>query len=287
MASGFSTASRSAAPGRVIDFGDYRERKAEWLPVLISLPGRPPETSGILLLDCESDELHLKFRSDWSEFGGEEDVEVLEELEHDLNLKAREFGGQRLLEWLEENASQTIQIGQREEISVRNFSATLQRLYRQHVHTIVQPYKTHLPMFSLAVAAGPFLTNPEEVEAEGWTEVPGDLKLDPNMFVAHIHGHSMEPKIPDGSLCVFRRGVVGSRNNRLVLVRNSELADENRYTVKRYRSEKKYSEEGFEHTRIRLESLNPDYPSWDLDMDETKYEIVAEFVRVLEEGGVN
>ena len=35
----------------------------------------------------------------------------------------------------------------------------------------------------------------------------------------------MEPQIPDGSFCVFRRNVVGSRNGRLVLVRNSELAD--------------------------------------------------------------
>ena len=285
MASGFSTASRRAGPGRVIDFGEYRERKAEWLPVLISLPGRQGETCGILLLDRESDELHLKLRSDWPEFAAEEDAEVLEEMEHDLSLKARELGGEGLLAWLEENASQTVQVGDREEISVRNFSTALQRLYREHVHTVVRPYKTHLQMFSLAVAAGPFLTNPEDVEAEGWTEVPSDLKLDSNMFVAHIHGHSMEPKIPNGSLCVFRRGVVGSRNNRLVLVRNAELADENRYTVKRYRSEKKYSDEGFEHTRIRLESLNPDYPSWDLDMDETKYEIVAEFVRVLEEGG--
>jgi phage repressor protein C with HTH and peptisase S24 domain len=94
----------------------------------------------------------------------------------------------------------------------------------------------------------------------------------------------MEPRIPNGSLCVFRKGVVGSRAGRLVLVRNAELADENRYTVKRYRSEKTYTEEGFQHTRIRLESLNPDYPSWDLDEDETKYQIVAEFVRVLEEG---
>jgi len=102
------------------------------------------------------------------------------------------------------------------------------------------------------------------------------------MFVARIQGHSMEPKIPDGSLCVFDRKVVGSRNGRLVLVRNSELADDNQYTVKRYRSEKQISEEGFRQTRIRLESLNPAYPSWDLDQDEDKYQVVAEFVRVLE-----
>lgn len=283
MTAGFSPVSHPSGPGRVVDFGDFRERKAEWLSVLIALPGRALETSGILLLNSETDELHLKLRNDWSEVASEEDTEVLTELEDDLRLKAREMGSAALLDWLEESASQTIRTGPRTEIRVRNFSAALQRLYREHVVTTVLPYRTHLPLFSLAVAAGPFLTNPEEVEAEGWIETPSDLKLDPNMFLAHIRGHSMEPKIPDGSLCVFRRGVVGSRSNRLVLVRNSELADENRYTVKRYRSEKSYSEDGFAHTRIRLESLNPDYPSWDLDMDESKYEIVAEFVRVLEE----
>ncbi len=54
--------------------------------------------------------------------------------------------------------------------------------------------------------------------------------------------------------------------------------------MKRYRSEKKPSdsEEGFVQTRIRLESLNPAYPSWDLDQDEDKYQVMAEFVRVLE-----
>ncbi|MGA8597124.1 MAG: S24 family peptidase, partial [Bryobacteraceae bacterium] len=224
-----------AATGRVINFGDYRERAGEWLPLLVLLPGRPDEVSGVLLLDKQRDELHLKLRNDWAEIASEEDVEVLAEIEHDLALKARELGGQALLQWLEENASHTVQVGPRQDVAVRNFSTVLQRLYRENVRTVVRPFITHLPVYSLEVAAGPFRTNPEEVEAEGWMEGPGNLKLDPDMFVARIRGHSMEPRIPDGSWCVFRRGVVGSRNNRLVLVRNSELADENRYTVKRYR----------------------------------------------------
>ena len=76
-------------------------------------------------------------------------------------------------------------------------------------------------------------------------ETPPDLKLDDDMFIARIQGHSMEPRIPDGSLCVFRKNVVGSRNGRLVLVRNSELADDNQYTVKRYKSEKREDADGF------------------------------------------
>ena len=61
-----------------------------------------------------------------------------------------------------------------------------------------------------------------------------------------------------------------------------ELADDNQYTVKRYKSEKRVTEDGFVQTRIRLESLNPAFPSWDLDTEEDKYQVIAEFVRVLE-----
>jgi phage repressor protein C with HTH and peptisase S24 domain len=227
--------------------------------------------------------LHIKLRRDWDEIATEEDVEVLSELERDLDLKAQEMGGGALLAWLEENASQTIRAHDRQPVAVRNFPSTLNRLYREHVRETVHPYKTHLPVYALEVAAGPFLTNPQDVNPEDWVEAPAGLRFDKDYFVARIRGHSMEPRIPDGSLCVFRKGVVGSRNGRLVLVRNSELADENRFTVKRYVSYKDQSGDAFRHTRIRLESLNPESPSWDLDPDEEKYEIVAEFVTVLDE----
>ena len=278
---GLSTSAGSQGTGRVVSIGDYAERRGEYVVLTVAVPGETEASAGVLLLDVAQDDLHLKLRRDWDEISSEDDAEVLHELEADLALKAREMGGAGLLEWLENNASQTVRISDREAVAVRDFGATLNRLYRQHVHTHVRRFQTHLPVYSLEVAAGPFLTNPDEVEAEEWVEAPENLRLDESMFVAHIRGHSMEPKIPDGSLCVFRRGVVGSRNGRLVLVRNSELADENRYTVKRYRSEKAYTEEGFQHTRIRLESLNPEYPSWDLDPEESKYQIVAEFVSVL------
>jgi phage repressor protein C with HTH and peptisase S24 domain len=175
-----------------------------------------------------------------------------------------------------------VRVSDREAITVRDFDRKLGELYREHVPAEVLRFRTHLPRYSLAVAAGPFLTNPEDIEAEEWVEAPPDLHLDEDMFIARVQGQSMEPRIPDGSLCVFQRRVVGSRNGRLVLVRNSETADDNQYTVKRYKSEKRVTEEGFQQTRIRLESLNPAFPSWDLDEDTDKYQVVAEFVRVLD-----
>jgi SOS-response transcriptional repressor LexA len=275
--------SHPTGAGRVFDIADVPERPAEFLIFDVALPGRRPEAAGVLLLDRDQDQLHIKLRRDWDEIAEEEDVEVLSEIERDLDVKANEMGGGALLAWLEENASQTIRAHDRQPVAVRNFPSTLKRLYREYVRETVRPFKTHLPVYSLEVAAGPFLANPADVAAEDWVEAPDGLRLDEKFFVARIRGHSMEPRVPDGSLCVFRKGVVGSRNGRLVLVRNSELADENRFTVKRYVSYKDQSGDAFRHTRIRLESLNPESPSWDLDPDEEKYEIVAEFIAVLDE----
>ncbi len=267
---------------RVISFGDYQPKQAEYSLLLAELPAHSPETIGVLLLDPATDTLHVRLRRDWSTVASTEDAEVLEELESDLASRAQEQGGAAVLDFLENVASMSLRVTDREAISVRNFDKTLSELYREHVSSRVLRFETHLPRFSLAAAAGPFLTNPLDILEKEWIEMPPDLRLNEDMFVAEIRGHSMEPKIPNGSLCVFRRNIVGSRNGKLVLVRNAELTSDDRYTVKRYKSEKVFTEDGFRQTRIRLESLNPAYPSWDLDIDEEKYEIVAEFVRVLE-----
>lgn len=269
-------------PGRVLAFSNYAPKEAQYSLLLCEMPGHSLTTIGVLLLDPGTDTLYLRLRRDWGSVASEEDAEVLEELEGDLQMQSRDKGGAAVLNLLETIASQSVRISDREAITVRDFDRKLGELYREHVPSEVLRFQTHLPRYSLAVAAGPFLTNPEEIDADEWVETPEDLRLDEDMFVARIQGQSMEPRIPDGSLCVFRRNVVGSRNGRLVLVRNSELADDNQYTVKRYRSEKRVTEEGFQQTRIRLESLNPAFPSWDLDEDSDKYQVIAEFVRVLE-----
>lgn len=267
---------------RVVSFSDFAPKAAQFSLLVAELPGQRPQPIGVLLLDPKTDALYVRLRRDWDSIATDEDAEVLAELEDDLQSQARERGGTAVLAHLENIASQSIRVTDREEVMVRDFEKTLGELYREHVPAQVLRFRTHLPRYSLAVAAGPFLTNPEDIQAEEWLETPPDLRLDEDMFIARIQGKSMEPKIPNGSLCVFRRNVVGSRNGRLVLVRNSELADENQYTVKRYRSEKAVTEDGFLQTRIRLESLNPAYPSWDLDEEEGKYQVIAEFVRVLE-----
>ncbi len=254
--------------------------QASWWLVEADVPGRGAEAVGVLLLHGGS--LRLKFRRDWDAFADEEDAEVLRELAADLDRKAAEMGPAALLASLEDTLSDSIRLSERRETMAADPDRALGRLYREHVRVNVLPFRTHLPRYTLRVAAGKFLEN-DEVSEEGWEETPGDLRLTPDMFVARIAGHSMEPHIPDGSLAVFRAGVSGSRSGRLVLVENLELTGTNRYTVKRYRSAKAPSGESeWSHSRIWLESLNPAYSDIELDPDQEKYRIIAEFVRVLE-----
>jgi len=246
----------------------------------VAIPGQEPVNAGILLEDPQSDRLYIRMRRDWERFAPEE-ADFLSEIEGDLAGKAAELGAARLLEAIEDSLSNLLRVSSREPVEVRDFEQSLARLYREHVRANVIEFVTHLPRYSLAVAAGKFLEN-QEVTAEGWDEAPGDLRITPDMFVARIQGRSMEPKIPDGSLCVFRFGVAGSRQGRLVLAERLGGGANDRYTVKRYRSEKRATGEGeWSHARITLEPLNLEFESWDLD-PEQDFRIIAEFVRVLD-----
>jgi phage repressor protein C with HTH and peptisase S24 domain len=247
----------------------------------LELPGGEPANAGVFLEDPGTDRLYLRLRRDWESIAPEE-AEVLSEIESDLSAKAREVGAARLLENIEDSLSNILRVSPREPLQVDDFERSLARLYREHVRPRVIEFVTHLPRYSLAVAAGKFLEN-AEVAAEGWEEAPPDLKIAPEMFVARIAGRSMEPKIPDGSLCIFRHGVAGSRQGRLVLVERLGGGANDRYTVKRYRSEKQQGQSGeWSHARITLEALNPEFESWDLDPEEDRFRIIAEFVRVLD-----
>jgi len=259
-------------------------RSARYSLLTVELPGQESVTAGVLLEDPATDRVHIRLRRDWESIDPDE-AEVLAFLEDDLLSQAADEGASKFFAHLEDTLSNTIRVGDRREAMVEDFPRALARLYREHVRSEAQPFVTHLPRYSLAVAAGAFLENrviEEGSEDQAWEEAPTGLRLTREMFVAEIVGHSMEPLIPDGSLCVFRRGVTGSRQGRLVLVEASGEAGGDRYTVKRYRSEKRQNDTGeWAHESIRLEPLNPAYDAWDLDPQEDRYRILAEFVEVL------
>ena len=156
---------------------------------------------------------------------------------------------------------------------------------------IVQPhpeerYVTCVPLVPLKAAAGAF-SDPQHVEDDNWEWVAVDAKrrLRPGMFVAQVVGKSMEPVIPDGSYCLFRAPVIGTRQGKIVLVQLRHAIDPDngeRYTVKRYRSEKVTDGDSWRHARITLKPINPAFQPIEITgAEEGELQVVAEFVEVL------
>lgn len=146
-----------------------------------------------------------------------------------------------------------------------------------------------VPLVPLQAAAGAF-SDPQHIEDDGfeWVAVASRHRLRPGMFVAQVVGRSMEPAIPDGAWCLFRAPVEGSRQGRTVLVQLRDAADPEtgqRYTVKRYRSDKAAAGDSWRHTTITLEPVNPDFAPIVLShADEGELQVVAELVDVLGSG---
>ncbi len=145
-------------------------------------------------------------------------------------------------------------------------------------------YIDYLPLYSLKAACGAF-GEWQVVNESGWVKVDGLGKLNRNMFVVKAVGHSMEPRITDGDLCVFRANVVGSRNNKIVLVQHNDYYDsenEGSFSIKKYTSEKAYDRDTGEwlHERIVLKPLNNAYDPIIIEEDDG-FMVVGEFLDVI------
>ena len=263
---------------------------AEYVLLQLVLPARSKSTVGVMLVDPAADRIYLKLREDWDQLAGEDDAEVLCRLQSDFEAKGRELGAQAFLRSLEDSLSNTLLITERESVPAANFPRALERLFDQHVKkSNVIPFVTHLPLYSLRAAATKFgadMEVPTELEPEDWLRAPERLRLTPQMFVARVVGRSMEPLIPDGSLCVFRAGVVGSRQGKRLLIQQMGTSDSGgEFTVKRYQSTKvETGEDEWEHASIRLVQINPEFEPMEFDPadEHRRFRVIGEFVEVLD-----
>jgi SOS-response transcriptional repressor LexA len=259
---------------------DARTR-GEYVLLQLALPGQPVHDVGVLLVavDPDSGKHALRLRAHWEDLAAPEDAAYLAALERDFEDKVAEMGARRLLESWEDTLSHLLRVTEREAVAVDSFSRVADRIFERHIEKIsVLPFRTHLPLYTLRAAAGKFGAD-EEVSEEDWVRVPENLRLAEGMFVAHVEGHSMEPRIADGSLNIFRGPVVGSRQGKIVLA--ELIGVHERFTVKRYTSRKTSAgEDEWQHESIRLEPLNPEYEVLDLTPDRIK--VVAEWIQTLE-----
>ena len=148
-------------------------------------------------------------------------------------------------------------------------------------------YITCVPLVPLKAAAGAFsdLQYIQDDDFE-WVEVASRHRLRKGMFVAQVVGKSMEPAIADGAWCLFRAPVEGTRQSKTVLVQLRDATDPEtgqRYTVKRYKSQKVTEGDTWRHEKITLEPVNPDFEPVELTgAQEGELQVIGELVEVLE-----
>jgi hypothetical protein len=251
--------------------------------VQADLPHASVQNIGILLR-AENDRLLALWRRDFDEFAGVH-THLLKQLSSDFPDKARELGTQKCLEWLKAASSRVVRVCRRRRILIEYAAvSTLNALYARNIRPCVLPFRTHLPQYSLEAAADKF-GRQMAVEPEGWVEVRTDIPLNGEMFAAHVEGHSMEPLIPDASLCVFQHCITDPWDGKVQLVEQYGESGGSRHTVKLCHlstnvDPTQRGDKGWRHQRVTLDSINPNYESWDVAAN-GKIRALGEFLFVV------
>jgi SOS-response transcriptional repressor LexA len=142
-----------------------------------------------------------------------------------------------------------------------------------------------IPFYDFYAAAGSF----SEMQSEkdfSLIEVPENYASS-DYFACKIIGESMNKVIPNGSICLFKIYIGGSRNGKIVLVENFDYQDpdfNSAFTVKTYSSEKNIDEDSWEHTSIVLRPNSHDQSYKNIIIDEksgAEMRVVGEFIKVL------
>jgi len=158
---------------------------------------------------------------------------------------------------------------------IKNVPSIIEKTYR-------------IPLYNLYAAAGSFSelqTSKEFTEIE----VPERFHKE-GYFAFKVIGESMNRRIPNGSICIFKHPVVGSRTGKILLIEYFSKQDQDmnsHFTVKTYSSSKIVREDGWRHEKIILKpnSNKPHYEDIIItqdDVEEKQFTIVGEFVDILE-----
>lgn len=152
-------------------------------------------------------------------------------------------------------------------------------------------WKTCVPLTSIRTIARMMSGHQEDLfkteeRVTEWIKWEGMSKVEDGMFVARFRGKAMEPDIPDGSYCLFKKPSNGEREGKVLLVAHSGIYDSyfgSSSTIRTYHSEDISDSAGnWKHERITLKANNPDYPPFVLEVEPNKgVRVLAEFVGLL------
>jgi len=143
-----------------------------------------------------------------------------------------------------------------------------------------------VPIFDLKFAAGQF-SDYQQADTFDHVVLPAHLRASEGYFVARVEGDSMNKRIPPGAWCLFHFNPQGTRNGKIVVVQHRRISDPElggQYTIKRYKSEKHFGEDGVVNSVIVLkpESTNDKHEAIVLSAEDAEeMVVVAEFLTVL------
>lgn len=143
-----------------------------------------------------------------------------------------------------------------------------------------------VPIFDLKFAAGQF-SEYQQADTFDHVVLPAHLRASEGYFVARVEGDSMNKRIPPGAWCLFHFNPQGTRNGKIVVVQHRRISDPElggQYTIKRYKSEKHFGEDGVVNSVIVLkpESTNDKHEAIVLSAEDAEeMVVVAEFLTVV------
>ena len=154
------------------------------------------------------------------------------------------------------------------------------------VSDILEEEKIKIPLYNFYAAAGRFSELQHDKDFT-LIDAPDHLKNTNDYFACKVIGESMNRVIPNGSVCLFKLYNGGSRNGKIVLVENLDKQDidfNSAFTVKTYTSEKRITDEGWEHSEIKLlpNSFDESYSPIIISEDNAEnMKIIGEFVSII------
>jgi putative nucleotidyltransferase with HDIG domain len=119
---------------------------AQWIPLLVEIPGHELIPAGVLLIDHSRDRLYVRTRTDLS--GADEDLlEILRYLREDLEATAEELGANSLVNRFETDWSLSLRLGRRHAVRVASPSEAVGAIFEREI--LAGAYtQVHVPRFS-------------------------------------------------------------------------------------------------------------------------------------------
>jgi SOS-response transcriptional repressor LexA len=146
--------------------------------------------------------------------------------------------------------------------------------------------KHSIPLYNFHAAAGTF-SEMQEGKEYNLISVPERYATE-DYFACKVIGESMNKIIPNNSICIFKKNVVGSRSGKILLIENRDTFDpdfNSAFTVKTYSSKKTITEEGWEHNSILLKPNSFDNSFENIILTEdnvNEMRVIGEFVKLLD-----